>query len=85
LQRDISAGRVHELRKEGEEKERGLRIQDIDDNALPKDAAQFDARGFLRKIERLLAAQFLYAQVDQICGAEVLHHAESGRGGHQQR
>jgi len=26
----------HKLRKEGEEKERGLRIQDIDDNALPK-------------------------------------------------
>ena len=49
----------HELRKEGEEKERRLRIQDIDDNALPKDAAQFDARGFLGKIERPLAAQFL--------------------------
>jgi nitroimidazol reductase NimA-like FMN-containing flavoprotein (pyridoxamine 5'-phosphate oxidase superfamily) len=64
---------------EGEEKERGLRIQNIDDNALPKDAAQFDARGILRKIEKLLAAQFLYAQIDQICRAEILHGAESAR------
>jgi len=55
LQGDISPGCIHELRKESEEKERRLRIQDIEDNALPKDAAQFDARGFLGKIERLLA------------------------------
>src|SRR5258708_23196114 len=73
LQGDISPGCIHELRKESEEKESRLRIQDIEDNALPKDAAQFDARGFLGKIERLLAAQFLHAQIDQICRAKILY------------
>jgi len=52
-----------------EEKERGLRIQDIDDNALPKRRGQFNAGASARDLRDSSRRSFVYAQVDQVMPA----------------
>lgn len=84
LPRNISARGVHKLRKESKEKERGLRVQHVYDNALRKDAAQLDAGRTVRELDRFLTPQLLHAEINQIRRAEILHDSESERRGHQQ-
>jgi hypothetical protein len=51
----FSAGSVHKLREEGEEKQSRLWIEPIHDDALPEDAAQLDSGGLFRSSERFFA------------------------------
>ena len=85
LQRHVSARCVRKLREKCKEKQRGLRIQNVNDDALPEDSAQLGAWSVLRKLKRFLAPQLLYTQVDQVCRAQILYRAEGDRRGHQQR
>jgi len=85
LARHSSAGSVHKLREEGEEKQSRLWIEHIHDDALPENVTEFRSSGFARSREGLLAAEFLLAQVDQVRRTEVLHNAEGEGRRHQQR
>src|SRR5437870_12362497 len=80
----MSAGPVHELRKEGKEENGGLWIQDIHDDALAEDTAEFASCLVSGNLEGFLSPQLLNTQIDQIRGAEVLHYTEGGRRGDQQ-
>src|SRR6266436_680383 len=85
LARHSSAGSVHKLWEEGKEKQSRLWIEHIHDDALPEDAAQSDSDGLLRWNDGFFAQYFLYAQVDQVRRAQILHCAEGKSRRHQQR
>src|SRR5262245_51191876 len=71
LKRDRAAVRVDELRQEREEEQRGLRVEDVDDRALPEQTA---GRGFDRLLLVVLAApcQAQQAEHDQVGSADEL-------------
>ena len=74
----VSADGVNELRQEGEEKERGLGIEDVYDDSLGEDAAESGSWGVGRSVEGFITAEFLDAEIDEIGGAEIFDHAEGG-------
>src|SRR5579864_2641919 len=77
---DVSSRRVDELGEEGEEEERGLWIEDVNHDALREDAGEGGAWGVGRSFEGFVAPQLLYAEVDEIGGAEIFNDAEGGGG-----
>ena len=75
--------RIHELRQEGEE-DRGLRVQEVDHEAVAEDASQPLGRGAGVGI-RLAGHERADADPDQIGRAQIFHHREGERRGDDQR
>jgi hypothetical protein len=74
LERDV-AGRIDELRNEGQKERRGLRVQGFDQHAFPKHALCTDSDDLLRQqIARL--AKRLEAKPDQIERAREFERGE---------
>ena len=82
----MAAGRIDELREEGEEEECGVRVQHVDDHALPEDAVQV-VRTLIRDVhqEPVAIEQCPNAEHDQLHRAQPSHDIERERRRYQQR
>src|SRR4028119_1047867 len=78
LRRDRAARRVHELGQEGEEEERGLGVQDVDDHALREDARQRLVADGWGGVLLVAGEEASYSEVDQVRNTEPLDHREGG-------
>ena len=86
LRRDRSAGRVDELRQEGEKEQRDLGVQQLHDDRLPVGAGERDRLWRARPASPCrCCSRALSAEEDQIGGAQVAQRVERGRRGGDQR
>src|SRR6266704_3288205 len=83
LQKDVSMGRGHELRDEGEEEQRGFGIQHFGENPLTKSAVGW-SRGFHGHFG-VARADHADAEPDEIRGAGVFNSVERDGGGGKNR
>ena len=83
LQRDGAALGLGELRQEGQEEERGLRVEQLGHDALAEGAAAVGARRL--GVRPAQAEQRADAQEDEVAGARVADDLEGGGRGHEQR
>jgi len=77
--------RVHELRQKSKKEQGGLGIEEVDQDALSENVEEPSvAIGGLHQL-RIVAAERLNAEVDQVCGAQILHQLECQSGRSEQR
>jgi len=84
LQRGMAPADVNKLGKKGQEEQRRLRVQHIDDGALPEYATEGLRRPGAPACVEIPLHELAYAEVDQIGRPQILEHTEGRRGGRQQ-
>src|SRR6266851_1921595 len=82
---DVAARRHDELRQEGEEEQRRLGVEHVDDDAVQKGAAKVTPLGAPGGDARRPVEQPTHAEKDEIGRPEILDHAERHGGGGEQR
>src|SRR5690606_15480461 len=77
LHGDVTAAHLHELRQEGEEENRRLRVEKIDDEAIPEQAAIATAFKCCRNPWIFAPSEnLLEAEPDQVGGAGIFDDVE---------
>jgi hypothetical protein len=85
LERNSTLGDVDELREEGEEEQRGLRVQHVDDDALRKEPQQTSFLGRPNAIALVPAEQAHKPEEDEIASSDVFDDAERHRRSNEER